>query len=271
MQFLLVDGPDGIDIDENVKVAIAYAAFNWAAGEATAPRRSTPKTINGILGRGSKTRVSPNAYGLLSLAGTYQHNLVDSLGANIVQALGLKAKANAPQDLEAKLRVALGSHALKLLEDAGMAKRTTLSGAQIKELREEGLNKFQLKKLGKTNVDASHYFFAVTRDEQGVLDAGVNRIFEATRGTKDILGKLFGVASGSTIPSLEAIKETQATTKGTKMGVPKELKKIIEANQARPRQVRKDTMGLFAGFTDNQLHTMMGVSEEEMVIISHSL
>ena len=266
MQFLLEEQSDGsVDVAENVKTAMAYAAYSWAAEQASAPRRLTDKAINAVLGRQKGTRVSAMAYKLLGTAGTYQHNVVDSLGGKVLDALGLEANKDTPQNVIAQLRAALGGHTLKLLEDEGLATRTTISGWDIQALREEGLSEKQVERLRAqsqgVNHNLAHTFFAVARDGKGKLMEKVKAISEANKGTKAVLSKLFQVESGHKVPSLEPVTQVQNTPSGTNQGLPTELKKILLANQARPRVVRKDKLALFDGFNDADRNAMLGVVE----------
>lgn len=267
LQFLLPEDVNAVgDIDENIKTAISFAAFSWAAEAATSSQFLKDKEINAILNRTKKARVSNTAYVVLGSVGTYQHNLVDSLGGRVLESLGLKAIPDAPQDLVAKLRASLGMRAVKLLEDTKLITRSTLSQETMQHLYEEGLSETAVyklrKKMGNISSRATHTFFAVARDAEGKPVAAVQSIHEANKGTQGILGKLFQVEVGASIPSLEPITTLQGTT-STGMGVPKELEEAVLANQSNARVVRKDTMALFEEFSEDALHTMMGVVEEE--------
>lgn len=264
MTYLLtVDANGTTDVDENVKTAITYAAYKWAVDAAGTPFRLKKQQINSILGREKSAWVSRLAYDTLGTAGTYQHLIIDALGGSVMDALGLSAKSNAPQELTAKLRMALGSHALKLLEDTGLATRTEVAGDVIRTMREEGLTEKQISKLGKTTTNTPHYFFALARDEKGNYADNVQSIVNANKGSQDVLGKIFKVASGVTLPSLEPITTVQATTAGTSMAVPKEQQAVILTNQARSWAVRQDTLKLLDGFTEEERLTLAGVVEEE--------
>ena len=266
MQFLLTEGADGkSDVDENVKTAIAAAAYTWAASEATAPLWSTQKSINSILGRGSKTEISPDAMSMLGKAGVTESLLVDTLGAAAYAMLGVKLNSTGSAHLEATLKVALGQHAHKLLEDKGMLTRTTYTGAQMAELREEGMSDQAIEKMRAKagNPKARHHFFAVARNESGTVVAGVQEIFEASKGSKGILDKLFGSDKQSMLPSLEPITEVQGTTLGTKQGVPEEQRKGILASQSRGWSVQQDPVELLGLFDDTQIDSLIGVVSED--------
>jgi hypothetical protein len=263
LYLLTTDANGATDVDENIKTAISYAAYKWAIDAAGTPFRLKKQQINSILGREKGAWVSRLAYDTLGTAGAYQHLIVDSLGGSVMDALGLKAKSNAPQELTAKLRMAFGSHALKLLEDTGLATRTEVAGDVIRTMREEGLSDKQISKLGKTTTNTLHYFFALARDKEGNYAENVQSIVDANKGSQDVLGKIFKVESGVTLPSLEPITTVQATTAGTSMAVPKEQQAVILINQARPWAVRQDTMKLLDGFTEDEVLAMAGVVKNE--------
>ena len=268
MQYLLQKNEDGtVDVDENVKTAITFAVYSWVSEAASKPRRLKDDAINAILGRKKDVRVSQLAREKLSLAGLYQHVLVDSLGGKVMEALNIRIKSDAPQNLASTLRVALGSHALKLAEDTGVAVRTRITGSDIRTLREQNLSEEQLEKLykknGETNIFLPHDFFAVARDAKGELTPDVKRIFEANRGSQSVLNKLFQVETSVIIPSLEPVTTTQRKAANSEQGIPSKLAKVVLGNQANARTVRKDTLELLGNFDEDQIHALIGVTPED--------
>lgn len=251
MQFLLIEGADGLsDLDENVKTAMALSVFNWTASEATGTWRLDKKQINKILGKDKDARVSPRARSLLDTAGTYHHLVVDSLGGAMVQALGLKAKSDAGLELEPRLRVALGLHALHLAETVGLVKRTVISAEDM-----AGLRGTEVK-----NTRAIHEFIAVARDDQGKLLAGPQKILDTVRGSKGAVEKFFGATPSQVLPEFAPIKKVQKTTSRTQQGVPRALAKVIRKNQASPRTLIRDKADLMFGvFSDDQIARLLGI------------
>lgn len=262
MQYLLNEAGD---VDENVKTAISYAAFTWAADQASAPVNQDKKAVNKILGLQKDAWAGYEAYDLLGPAGTYHHLLMDSLGGTVMDALGLRDLPNTPQDQVSELRAALGGHALKLLEDRGMVKRTTIGADVIARLRKQETVKADIAYKDKTGkpVYVPHYFIAVARDEEGKPVKAVEAAHQATKGSKGVLEKLFKVTPHARAPSLVPITTLPETTKGTQMKVPEELKAVLLANQARPRKVRKDTVSLLGEFSEEAIHSLIGVVPEE--------
>jgi hypothetical protein len=256
IQYLLKDPTrDGelSDMDQNVFTAISYSAYSWVAAEVGSPAIQSQKSVNDILGLQKDAWAGKEAYEVLGPAGSYQHLLMDSLGGAVLDALGLKAKGDTPQDLMPKLRGALGAHALRLLEDSKLVKRTTVSDRQMAGFR----------KQEDFDERAFHTFYAIARDADGYPVPAALGIKKANKGTAGILDKLFKVASGFRVPLLTPSTVVSATTKGTSMQTPERLKEIILANQARPRKIRQDILGLLGQMPEEMVHTMIGMVAEE--------
>lgn len=265
---ILLTGEDGqLELDENVKTAISYAVFAWAARAATASHLNDKETINSILGRDEKSFVSPAAQKELGRIGSYQMLAIDELGSTVMDALGLKAKADAPKNFEAKLKTALGTHAMQLAVDAGLMARTSVPAKKLQELREEGLSEKEVAKLrqkyGPAKDDAVSWFVAVARNQDNKVVPAVQSVFEANKGSGSVLDRMFKTEAGLVYPSLEPITTIKETTGKGMQRVPAFLKKVMLKNQASPRVIRKDPLFVLDLFTEEQQHQLIGVQAEE--------
>jgi len=247
MQYLLVEGEKGLDLDENLKTAIAYAAYSWVAENAARTPFNTDGDINQILGRDEDEQVSSRERALLVNVGTRQNVVVNSLGQRAAQAAGLKASKAAPADLMPRLESALGAHAMKLLMDEGILVRSTVPGEVFAELTGSS----------STNVDASQFFLKVT-DEMGLVHPEAQKIYETSQGTQGVLDKLFGVESGLKEPSLTPVPFNQATTRNTNQAIPKKLAEIVAAKNAEANYVRQDMWQLVTQLDENIALEMAG-------------
>lgn len=269
MRFFITDTNGVSDIEENLKSAISYTAFQYVASEATTPQYHKASGVNALLGRQDKDWVSPRAWEQLAHIGVGIDSLVDSLGGTVMDVLGFKANDDAGQELASKLRAALGAHVLKLLEDRKLIHGTVIAGPDMQALREEGLDEKQLTRLHKeqiaagTNTKAPLTFFAITRNTEGAVTARVERIYQDTRGSQDALGKLFKAEPSTKIPSLVPVTDVAATTAGTNQGVPDEQRDALEVMQSREHFVRENTLDFLGEFSEEELHSMMGVVEED--------
>lgn len=265
MQYLLKDPTrpgEKSDVDQNVLTAISYAVWNWVAAEASSPSVQDRKSVNRILGKKPEDWAGHKAYAVLGRAGSYQHWVIDSLGGDVLDALGLKAKGDTPLDLMPKLRMALGAHALKLMEDGGLVKRTTIGADVIAELRGNEVSPMDYYMDKGEEKFKPHYFIAIARQADGDTPVkGVLEIKEANKGSGGVLEKLFKVASGLRFPLLTPSNTLPRTTKGTEMLIPERLKEILLKNQTNGRKLRTDIVDLLDGLTEDQLSTVLGLQD----------
>lgn len=246
MQYLLQSTESGVQLDENVKTAISYAAFGLVAEYAAKSPLNNKEEINAILGRDETNPVTKKEMFHLTHVGTRQNLVINSLGQKVAQSLGLKAKKDAPLDLQARLESALGAHALKLLLDLGIAERSEVSGEIMAEL------------TGKedTKTTASFQFIKIAPDTKTA-----KQILDSVRGTQNVLDKLFGVEAGLKEPSLEPVKFTQTKTKNTRQEVPEVLAKVMAQENAVASYVRQDMWALLGQLSEETMLKIAGAEE----------
>lgn len=250
MQFLIQRDGSKFDLEENVKTALSIAAFSWVAENATRSAANSDEEINLILGRDEDHLVSDRERDALAYAGIRENVVINSLGQRAVQALGLKPTKDAPKDLLPRLESALGAHALKLLMDDGILSRKTVSGADMASMT--GNENTQLK------VDFK--FISLTRDDQRNLAPKAEGIYQANKGSKGFLDKLFSVESAAKEPSFEPIPFNQKTTRNTNQQVPERLAQIVEAKNAEANYIRQDMWHLMNQLDESIALAMAGVA-----------
>lgn len=258
IQFLLKDTDGKLDLDENVKTAISYAAYSWIAENAARPIENDNGEINLILNRNEDALVSPAEYKALSHIGTRQNVVLNSLGQRIVASLGLKSLASAPRDMQSKLEASLGAHAMKLLLDQGILVRTTITGPEMAALTNSK----------DTKLAAKFYFLSLARKDNA-LNEKAEAIYQKSKSTQGILDKLFGVEAALKEPSQTPIKGTQKTTRNTSQGIPAELKEQVAADDAMPSKVRDDMYNL-AGQMDPDILLQIAGKEDSGAAVHKS-
>lgn len=251
IQYMVVDKDGKSDIAESVKTAIAFAAYSWLYENANMPRFHTMEDVKEMYGVDEHEKISKALYSAIREAGSMEKTVMNSMGQKAVAALGLKVDKSAPADAMARLESSIGSHALKLLEDKGLVKRTKVDAKVIAE----GLPK---KNSKDTNQFADQGFIAPARDEDGNLGAVGEEIRKAQSGTQSILNKLFGAESEYKEPSLVPITKVQNTTKNTDQLVPNKLKKIIKHENSVPNYLRQDTWRLVSSLDDESVLAIAG-------------
>lgn len=233
-QLLFEQTEAGVDTDENVKSAISLAVFHYVAAAGSRGQFNGPEEINLILDRDENTKVSKAEIKALAGVGTRQNVVVASLGQSIVQALGIKAKKDAPLEMLTKLESALGAHAMKLMLDQGILTRTTMTGVEMKALT----------KNPNTDTNAKFQFLALNRDSDGALNPLAEQILEAIKGSQGVLEKMFSVEAGMKEPSFEPIPFVQKKAKNSTQDVPPVLAKVMEHENSVASYVRLDAFKL---------------------------
>lgn len=256
IRYLVTADGKRADIEENVKTAITAAVFSFVGDQAGRATINNDKAINAILGRQGKTPVSNSARKALQTVGSYQSMVIDSLGSKVIDALGLKLRKDAPQDMLAKLRVTLGAHALKLLEDQNLVTRAHVPAADMLALRNEGKNEQAAPEVNEFAGD--HYFFKLSEESKEVSNA--------LRGSKNVVQNLFGIEPGMQAPSSEPNTRVQQRS-DTGMGVTKLLKRVFRQKQTQDQwYLNKDPMKVLAAFSPEQALQMAGVVEIDNTI-----
>lgn len=239
MQFLVQGEGKDLDLEENVKTAMVYAAVSWIVESASRPRFNGPGDINTILDRDETHLVTEYEQEMLGSVGARQNAVGSSLGQRAVQALGLKATNDAKGNLMSQLESQMGAHILKLLLDNEIIQRDTVSGEVMAGL------------TGKDTTDknAAHYFVKLASGSEGALHPKAAEFLEAVRGTQGVLDKLFSVESSMKEPSHEPIHYKQRKTKNTGQDVPSVAKPILEKENAVASYVHPG-MWQFASIVD---------------------
>ena len=250
MQYFIVDG----NIEENVKTAIAYAAFNYI-NEKGGQVFNSPEEINMILGRPEDTEVTREEYQAFAKVGVRQNVLTNSMGQRIVEALGLKPKADAPVNLIAQLQSVLGTHAMKLMMDRGILQRTTISGEDMK---------YFTTNVG-TDEGASFQFVRLARNKELQLHPEAQEIFDASKGSQQVLDKLFKVESEAKEPSLTPVPFKQKSAKNSTQEVPKKLRDIIAKKNAEANYLRQDMWHALSQLSEKVVLGIAGVKPVEGV------
>lgn len=260
IQFLVQEVNGKADASENVKTAIAYAAYSWLAENANMPRFATREQVKEMFGVDEQDKLGNDLYSAVREAGVMEKVAINSLGQRAVAALGLRADKNAPADSQARLEASVGAHALKLLEDVGLVNRTKVPASIVAAGLPASLAK-------NTNVFAELGFISPMRDSTGKLIQSADEISKAQKNTQSVLNKLFGVETEYKEPSLTPITTVQETTKNTNQKVPKKLQEIIKHENSVPNKVRQDTWFLASKMSDMAMLEIAGYDSRDTTLL----
>ena len=245
VQFLIEKLGNKADMEENVKTAIAVAAYTWIAENAGGSQLNTREAVKEMFGVKEHEEISDELFAAIRELGSMDKVVINSMGQRVTQALGFSENDNATQDFLPKLQSDLGVHVMKLLMEMNVIERNEVASSVIKD----GLP----SKLAEGTADsasATQGFLRVVRTKADELkDRKLNPVAEGittlSKGTSGIVGKLFSVEAELIEPSWKPIKSKQTTTKNTDQGIPSLLKKWLGHEDASASFIRQDTWGLF--------------------------
>ena len=250
----------GLDLEENIKIALVYGAMRAVADSAEDGIFNSPQTINRMMQRDKDALVSETEQLLLGSVGLRENLWRNSVGQAAVSALGFKPNEDAPMDLLPRLESVFGAHIEKLLMDADILQRTTLTMAEMEEL-------FPMEDRAEGEKVVPWKMLKLVRNEEGVLSPEASQIAEASKGTKNILDKLFGVAPKLTFPSLEPLPFKQAKAGGVDEGVPSLFVEVLNENQAEENFLRDDVWMVMSTIPEEDFLEMAGMVDPETNVV----
>lgn len=253
MQFLIEGtNKDGLDLEENIKTAIVYAAMRATVDAGDNNKFNSSKDINAMFGRSDEHEVSEAEQRILANVGVRDNTWRNRAGQAAVQALGLKAAdENTPLDLLPRLESAFGAYIQKLLMDRGIMVRETLSRKQMQEL-------FPQPEGEQDTAPPSWQFMKLARDAEGNPVPAAQQILEGLQGTGNVLDKLFGVESLVQFPLLQAAEFKDKSQKGVNEGIPENLREAVNQKQQEAGYLREDSWAVLSALPEKAFLMMHG-------------
>lgn len=236
MQGLYVKGRK--DVDENVKVAMVFAAYRWILDKANAPRYMTKESILEMHGKRESDPLSKVGEATLRNMSTFQHTAVGSLGSVVYQALGLQVSEDAPIDLQPRLETALGTHVLELLIKQGFARIDRIPYADVQNFfkAESSSEEPTFTQGSKDSADIRYVQFLwkdVNSKTEKVKDS-ISEIRASNKGSQDVLNKLMGVERSTRLPETAPQDFNQKKAKDSDREVPKVQAEVLDASGKTP-------------------------------------
>lgn len=222
-----------MDLDQNLRAGIAFAAFTWLGENGGPYQKNDERTIRAILRLDNDEEIPSAAWNEFADVGTRENLVIQELGKKAAQALGLRANNTAPANSQTQLELSLGSHALAILQQGGLVERNLMKSDLLPEQEAKLLN----------NKAPGSPFIRISQPNGEVSDA-VNRAYEALKGTEQLPSKLFSVEAELVNPELESGQFNQTTIRRTRQGIPAMLRKIAEAVSTRKHRLREDMFGV---------------------------
>ena len=273
MQYLYQEDSAKADTEENVKAAIMVAAYQWIVDAKGGLKFKNREELLDMHQHQKNVRITREGYKALSEMTTFKDTAIHSMGKSIVQALGITNRGDdTPMNLLPMLESALGSHALALLQREGLV---TLEVRNVEIIN----SYFYTVKNGETQAAKAlpenvtewstvQYVKLVNDPKDGNFALG-EQIKTANQGSKDVIGDLFGLEKSTRMPSKEASKFSQKTTKGTDQKVPKIQQEVLDEIQQIPHKAIEKMYDMVQTLGKEYVLEIMGynrVDEKEQYI-----
>lgn len=258
------NGEQQVMLEANVITAMTYAAQRLIVDLANKKRYNDNEAINGLVGRKSYEKVSHEMQKTFGDVGMRQNNIQNRVGKDVLKALGIRAKINAPMHLQPNLESAIGALLIKSLQhqSIGLLTRTTISGAVMRDV------------LDNENITdrERHHFIKLVRNEDGKLSSLAQAMKDTAKGSQSVLDKLFGVKSATIDPTKEPVPFTQNTVKDGNSTIPPTLRKSLVEQNAHAYTVNPAMWHLFEKLGKTVVMQAQGmVKEEEASHVSNRL
>lgn len=252
--FLNADG----DIDENVKTAISVAAFTWLNDHGRDLLGSRDH-ITRLMGWDAEAVISGAVYEKVGHLGQRESLVANDLGQTVLQVLGIKALASAPQNERARLEAGMGQFAIALMLEQGVVERQMITKGELVALGAKFGSESEASQDTEQAADAStkHYFLRVV--PEGGAAVTPQQIMDASTGSQNVLDKVFATGRRPTEPSLTPPEFTQETTQNTDQPVPAELAEILNTLTKQPWGVLNDRVQVLKGLSESVLNRLIGV------------
>lgn len=232
-EFLMANTYGQIDFDENVKTAMTAAAMAWVSDFYRQGLFNDDRAINQLLGREENHEVSPEERRLLASVGVRRATAANALGRRVVEALGLKAKKSAPQNLMVNLEATLGTYAMQLLVDQNVLENNPpITQEQWVAMTGQTPNPdFEFAKQDFVRL-------ARVKGNQKEVNEKVRWVLDATKGSQNLLEKLFSVEDRATFPTMEPVPYAQNRVKKGITRIPKKLAEALKKKNQEPNFLR---------------------------------
>ena len=268
IQELLITGADGkLDLPENVKTAMSYAAVTTILESATRGRVNTDEDINRLLGRGEDSEVTPSEREQLQNVLGHRATLANRLGQKTLQALGISDTQNTPMNLQPRLEAAIGDHIFTMLRALDVMVAVPVNDGDIQRINKDwqeasmtaaefSAKQARDKDLGYTTHTYVALNYQLDPDTETMVLTGIAReILEAGRGNKGVLDNLFSVDSGVVMPTLAPVEFTQTHAKNG-MELPTELIEYLKKHNQQPNTLKQASWNVYENISDDTLVKM---------------
>ena len=272
--------------EENVRTAIAVAAYKWVVEASNKADKKTYKDVLRMMGKPETTKIKNRDVGeFLQSVDGFQNPIVSSIGKDVMSALGLTPRnADTPTNLVTQLEAALGLYAITLLEEENLILVITKPQAEIDDAITEkpptygdwevvDQSPYEVKRAA-IEKEKNIYTFIKLVDKYDINNvhpsdrqrlktslANIDDIRSANKGVGDLIESLFGIESGNRLPGTKPRKFTQKTAKKSDRKITKLLAKVLNATQKIPHTVIPQMVHVTELLGDRAIQDILGYED----------
>lgn len=260
MQGLYEEVDGTLDVEENVKTAMAYAAYQWILKEANSPAWKTPEQMKEMHGKDKDSYISKEGRAKLYDISAFQHTVVDSLGSMAIQALGLKTRPEASPDMLARLKSAMGTHIMLELEKQGFIRREFAPLKEVNSFFIHENDKEARAANAKTDPKVMNSYVVFVRDAKDgkSLTPQVALMRAANKGSGSVLDRLFKAELAPRIPDTKPAPFNQKYASGTHQTITKKQRRVLKKDAETPHKVILTMLDMVKGMGDQAVLEIMG-------------
>lgn len=223
-------------VDENLVTAVAYAAFSWFV-QSAGTKRQVDKAIMNMLGMPPLAWIRSHREELNKMSATSNQAAV-SMGEHVVRSLGIQVSKDAPTDYQARLVVALGEHALDVLERQGLVETVAISENDLaKAVKGFKASEPKKDKNGKLHYKSRHFIRVIRNPDLSIKSYDGATFADSQKGAGGILMRFMETRKSAKYATTTPVKFTQTKAKRTNQDVPKLLSEVLNKAQQVPHTV----------------------------------
>lgn len=253
LRFLVTKDGKKLDLEENVKTAMSFAAYQYLAMKVSGPQKLDKDQILSMHGKPKGSYLSRDGESTLNKAMGHEDKVISELGKAVVRALGIQATEDAPLDLMPHLESAFGARVLALMEGEDLIDRGFIPTVEVDSFFKDGgefpqdedagdsdaveAKQGEAKKPGVGTPMTTYIFLARMEGPKNPLTKPLVAIKEANAKTYDVINKLFDQEQAPRFAETKPVKFTQKFTKRTRQLISKMQRRVIQRTMDTPHKV----------------------------------
>lgn len=247
VQSLVVNGV----LPENIKTAMAVAAYQWLTANGRTSTISTEESIRDILNLNDDDVFPTGLYKLFNNGGIKQSDVINDIGKDVLRSLNLKPSNNGLEYSETNLAHALGAWTFGAMRTSNyLFNHKDIPVSDVKKLYGKS-NPIELK-------DGTYIKLVSGKNFKSLV--------ETNQKDSSFIGKIFGIESLRPLPDTEVPKVNTKKTK-TNQVITKKTEDTLKKDQERGSTLNTSLVENLEDFDENLMLSMAGYTHDTTNLI----